>query len=1389
MKNLTAAIKQSHTDLLWVILLFVLLLPHNGQAQPEKLHKKKLVFDQLNEEQSLSQSSINCILQDSEGYLWIGTWSGLIRYDGYTTTVFHSENQPGKLQSNKILTLYEDQSGFLWIGTHMGGLFRYNKNNNTFEKFVHDEQDPTSLSNNNIRAIQEDASGNLWIGTEKGINILKKGSTGFLHITTKTAPTLTHDFITAIHRSANNEIWVGTEYGLNKLEGNAPYVFKSYLYDKDTVNFALHNHIYGITSLPTENGTGIWLTTKEGLKALINGALTNYRVPNKPQSYSLFSSLLVVPGDTPYLIAGSESGVSFFDVVAMQFDERIPTGSDKMNLSHGSVTSVYMDRGGVLWVGTKKGINKFDSYTKEFESFTVSQFDKTKSIITGVQLSATEGYWISTIGGGLYKFDGKSSFTKYTFVTKEENTFTEFVQTIYSDGKGSVWVGTAGAGVYHFNEHQLTTHEITSYNHYSTQTNPVLRDNYIMSITSDGRDNVLIGTWSGGLYKILQHGYVINYEDPRLSSAPIVVLYVDRSGTTWMGTRGNGFYSIKEDGKELIVEHYKRSETNSINDNFINCLYEDHAGIFWLATDGGLSSFDRRRNIFENYNIDGGPSNNVIVSILEDNDGKLWLAHWTGLTVIDPSDQSWMRNYDRNDHIMGGFYYNNVCVKSNEGQLLFAGSEGFNRIESRKIIQRPEDFPLVITQFDLFGKDVTHGEMVNDRVLLTQPLRNNSEIQLKHFENSIAFEFASLDFAAPLKIRYAYMLEGFNETWSYTNSERRFANYTNLNPGTYVFKVKASGIDGIWQEKYLQLTVVIHPPWWKTYWATVLYVLLGFALLYVFRKFVLLRANLLHDIKVERLQRENLEKLNKAKLDFFTNISHEFRTPLTLILGPAQSLLESGELNKQARNDITRISDNSQRLLRLVNQLLDFRKAESGNLNLKVSEGNIVRFIREIKLAFDALAEQMHIHFIMETTHENIKVWFDRDQFEKIMLNLLSNAFKHTPQGGTIVLEVNDKGNTVELLVKDSGKGIHQEHFEHIFQTFFSYDEDRQHSGTGIGLALSKSLVDMHHGNIDVESKEGEYTWFKITLKKGKSHFSKEEIQSWSDDLESMDHYPSLIDAEWDSIIQEEPTEKTGRSKSSLPKMLIVEDVSGVRAYIKSIFNNNYTIIEASQGEEGWDKAVTNIPDIIISDVMMPIMDGITLCRKLKHDKRTSHIPLILLTARTSLIYKLEGLETGADEYLTKPFNPRVLELKVRNLLQLRSRMHEAFKNSLILNIEPKKVTLNSADELFVQQIMESIELNMANAEFTIEHLCRDIAMSRMQLYRKLKALTGFSANEFIRCMRLKRAAQLLEQQQLTVAEVTYEVGFTDLPYFRECFKKMFGVTPSEYVQRNNIES
>jgi signal transduction histidine kinase/ligand-binding sensor domain-containing protein/DNA-binding response OmpR family regulator len=1366
--------------------LIVCLASSYAVAQPESIPGKTIFFDQLKESQSLSQSSINCVLQDREGFLWIGTWSGLIRYDGYKTTVFHSEDKPGKIHSNKILTIYEDHAGYLWIGTHMGGLFRYDKRRNTFDNYLNNPGDTASLSNNNVWAIQEDRNKDLWIGTEQGLNVMHADAKGFERVSTTNTPTLSQNFITSMHLSSTGDLWVGTESGLNKLmireeSGRNHYEFKRYLFDQQNPNYYLNNYIYDIDELKIEGKTTIWLSTLRGLVGLEDEIMTSYVVPGKPLSSSFFRSLLTVGGTKPFIIAGSEMGISLFDPATRKF--KADFVHPQSGLSHNTITSLYMDAGGVLWVGTKKGLNKYDSYAKDFKSFSTTEFDKSKNIITGVQALMNNNYLVSTIGGGLFRFDGKDAFKRIKLLTSDEPYYTDFVQTIHSDGKGNIWVGTAGAGVYNFNERDIDRDGVVKkYTHYSMKSADPLSDDYVMSFAEDQDKNIWVGLWRGGLNKISPDGKVTQIGNSLLTQAPIVVLHPDHTGTLWVGSRGNGFYRIKESNDGIKVKHYLSDSTskNSISNNFVNAIVEDHAGTLWIGTDEGLDSFDRRTEKFSQYNIEGGPSNKVIVSILEDNSGKLWLAHWNGLTVIDPADSVWMRNYDRNDRIMGGFLYNNVCVKNDDGDLIFAGSEGFNLIDTETIVTKPIQYPLAITQFDLFGKPVSFGEEINGRVLLDSPLVHNSNVVLKHFENSIAFEFSSLNYAAPEKIRYAYMLEGFSNEWNYTTSTRRFANYTNLSPGSYTFKVKATSTDGVWNDASDQVFITVQPPWWKMSWARVLYVVVTLMVLFVFRRFILLRANLIHSIKLERLQRENMEKLNKAKLQFFTNISHEFRTPLTLILGPAQSLLDLSDASKIQRSYALSISNNAQRLLRLVNQLLDFRKAESGNLKLSVSEGNIVSFTKEIKLSFDGLAEKLNVNFSLESSSPVLKLWFDRDQFEKIVFNLLSNAFKHTPEGGSITIKLQEAGESILLTIEDTGKGIKGENFENIFRTFFSYDDDKNHMGTGIGLALTKSLVDMHRGTIAVQSQEGVFTRFVITLKKGNGHFQAEEIQHLSGDIETLDHYPALVsdEASVSDSVSDNVLKPTGEFENTL---LIVEDNEGVRNYIRSIFEDRYTILEAANGKEGMNLAIENSPDLIISDAMMPVMDGITLCKKIKSDIKTSHIPVILLTARTSLIFKVEGLETGADDYVTKPFNPKVLELKVKNFIALRDRIRKMFQDNDVLNIEPRQVRLTSADEVFVEQIVQSIERNMSNPDFTVEDLGRDVGMSKTQLYRKLKALTNQSANEFIRTMRLKRAAQLLSQNQMTVAQVTYEVGFIDLPYFRECFKKMFGVTPSEY--------
>lgn len=1359
----------------------------SGYAQPASLLHKNIVFNQLPEKLGLSQSTINCMVQDRDGFIWIGTWSGLIRYDGYSSRIFQAENSPGKIKSNKILTIYEDRNGYLWIGTHRGGLFKYDKRNDTFTKFEFSETNATGLSNNNVWSLLEDQLGNLWVGTENGLNVFDPSTETFKKFFHQpdNSNSLTQNFITDLFLDSKHNLWVSTEYGLNKVVFvDYSYQFTQYVFNEDKDSKHLHNYIYQVGELKYNNQSSIWYTTKKGLKTIVNGVIENYQVPNKPLSYSFNRAMLVVEGRFPFIVVGSETGISFFDPINKKFNKSLDENEIKTNISHNTVTALMLDRGGVFWVGTKKGLNKYDSYSRNFEAYSTLLFDQTKSIITGIADAGNGKYWISTIGGGLFKFDGKN-FIRYRFAKRSENDFTDFIQTLLVDKTGNVWLGTAGSGVIRFHENENKVSQlITRYDQYFTQSKQALSDDYVMSLEEDNQGAIWVGTWSGGLNRITAGREVIQIAESALKKNPLVVMHADFAGVLWVGTRGDGLYKLKPTNSSIEVKHFSQQsdEATSLNNNFVNAIYEDHAGILWIGTEGGLNSFDRRVEKFSQQAGKNATVNRSIVSILEDESGKLWLAHWEGLMVIDPVDDKYYKYYDSHDRIMGGFFYNNVCLKDQSGLLLFGGADGFNRIDASVTNENPTHPKVIIKDFQLFGKTILFGEPVDDRIILDSSLLVTESIQLHYDQNSIGFEFAALDYAAPEKIQYAYMLQGFDEDWKYTDATKRYANYTNLDHGHYTFLVKSSNSDGVWNDNLTSLQIEISPPWWKTIWAFFGYVIIGGLVLYGFRMLVLMRVNLVHDIKLERVQRENMEKLNKAKLQFFTNISHEFRTPLTLIIGPAQHLLDLGEGGKFLREQLVNINTNAQRLLRLVNQLLDFRKVESGNLKLEVSEGNLVQFVKEIKLSFDALADQMNIKFECEASSNIIPLWFDRDQFEKILFNLLSNAFKHTPEGKSITIKIVEQEAEVVLVIEDTGHGIKLEHFDNIFQSFFSYDESRHHTGTGIGLALTRSLVDMHHGTIEVESEEGVFARFTIRLKKGKDHFDASEILKEVDNPEDIKQYPPIDEiTTQDNLNSPQPIP----SLKSLAKLLVVEDNHEVRAYLKSIFRNEYIVLEATNGKEGLDLALEETPDLIISDVMMPLMDGIELCRTLKSTLRTSHIPVILLTARTSLIFKVEGLETGADDYMTKPFTPKVLQLKVKNFLRSRAVLKKTFTDNEVLTIEPKRITLTSSDEKFITKALESLEENMSNPAYSVEDLGRYIGMSRMQLYRKLKALTGQSPNEFIRTIRLKRAAQLLEQKQLTVAEVTYEVGFNDLQYFRECFKKQFGVTPSEYTQRS----
>ncbi|MGL1885786.1 MAG: response regulator [Reichenbachiella sp.] len=1377
------------------IVYLLILVSQNVIAQPNKLLTKNIYFEQLEQELGLSHQTINCVLQDYEGYLWIATWSGLIKYDGYSTKVFRADNKlEGYLRSNKVVNLFESSDSTLWVCTRTGGLYRKSKGRDYFKQYTHDPNDPHSISNIHVWSMAEDLNGGLWVGTELGLNHFDPKTEKFKSwVQGDSVNTLSQSFITSLITDDKGQLWVGTEFGVNLLRDGTSDdpKFERIFYYEDSEYMGLHNYIYGLTYFENSGQSAVYWVTKMGLKKYSDGALASYEWNNKPSGFNLFRCLVLVESNDPIILVGSDRGLSMFNIKKSQF-ENFTGDSDKVvNLSQNTITSLLFDSKGILWAGTKKGLNKYDSYDNNIALIKTNDFDSTNSMITGANQLVNGDIWISTLGGGLFRFDdndGRKELNRYKIRIEGEVDFSDFIQKLNIDHEGNVWVGTAGAGLYVFDPKYVDdqTNEIRVYKSYNSESESGIFDNYIMSLSeSNSGGGMWVGTWSKGFFLINPLGEVIAFDDPRIMDKAIMSIQEGENGVLWLGTMGSGMIKVKIQNYEIVeYEEYKfRMESAGISNNFIGVIFVDSNHNLWVGTEDGLNMYNKKENRFELLNEKYPLLPKDVVSIVEDRSGLLWLATYDGVTLIDLSKEDlYVNHFDTKDRIQGGIFINGVGILLQNDQVLLGGSNGLNLIDPKDITQNSNHPNVVIDKVLIENKELMPDAITNGRVIIDKSINLIDTIYLDHSEDNISFEFTALHFANPGKVQYSYKLDGFDQEWNYTNAERRFARYTNMGDGVYVFYVKATNDDGIWSENSCQLTVVIAPPWWKTNWAIFGYVFLVLLFLALFRKLIFIRLNYEHDLKFERLEKENNEKLNKSRLQFFTNISHEFRTPLTLITGLVQQIMSQGKVGPHIQKQLKGVSLNTNRLERLINQLLDFRKAEYGSLKLRVAQGNFYKFVKEVKLSFDNLAEQRNIYLEFETSSNVIQAYFDRDQFEKIIFNLLSNAFKHSPEGATIKVQLSELEGTIILSVIDEGGGIAPDVMKHIFDRFYSGDQDTG-TGSGIGLALSKSLVTLHHGEITAENNDGKGAKFEVRIPKGKEHFEEEEIIIDFEDSDQVGLYQDVLVMNNEGGLGEDLMPPAHKDVSNLKRILLVEDNVEVRQLIKSLFQYDYAVFEAENGKEGLELAKENNPDLIISDVMMPVMDGFSLCKAIKKDLETSHIPVILLTARTSYIYNIEGLDKGADDYITKPFHIEILKLKVKNLIEARDQVHLMIEKSGHLKLEPKMITVTSADELFVQKSIEIIEEHMGNSEYTVVGFGKEIGLSRMQLYRKLKTLTGKSPNEFIRMMRIKRSAQLLRTGGLNVSEVAYQVGFTDPAYFRKCFKEQFGQTPISYVK------
>ncbi len=1401
------------------------------------LSAQNVVFQNLSVLDGLPDYHVKSIIQDSSGFIWFGTQNGLARYDGYEFKIFKNEpGNPESLSDNGIWVLCEGRSGCLWIGTQNGDLDRYDFRKNIFE---HRNICGSKAEGNYISCLHEDEKGNIWIGTyNKGLyrfNPSGKSVEHWLH-SDNDGNSLSNDFVNAIVSDDEGNLWIGTYSGLNKFNPSAGSpVFEKYFADKTNPNSLTDNLIWNITRSRTDPAI-FYISTYRGLtifdtKTRTFRKLLPLKHPENQFSNSIGSVVEKKSATGTELWLGGYGGLIKYDMLTKDTHQWHHNHKNPQSLISDRINDMLKDRSGVLWIATEDGVSRLSEKILKFggdalRNFSASDREAVNELEIG-SLAQSNGFIFLGTSQGLKYISFKNGKSRLVPVHQFDGIN---IWSLSPGNSNDLWIGTYGKGLYHLN---LTSFKSEKIN-FRSPTDRITPYNYVKSVYEDTRGRLWAGFWGGGLAVLnTKTGEKKIFRKESGSNSSISYNDVwkicrDGFGRIWIGTYGGGL-NLYDDRKGDAFYKISGAELKIIHNNILsiceqkNNLSNNNSTVLWIGTTDGLlkleiRNIDEFKDINEiiinskNYTEKDGLANGVVSDIVEDNAGNLWLATNYGLTEFIADSEKFI-NFSTDDGLTGNNFSTGDLLKTRSGEILAGNNRGLNIFNPENIKLSNYQPQIVFTGFLIRNKPAD----ISDNSPLKQDISYTEEITLDYNQNTFTFYYSSPDYNATHLIDYAYLMEGFDKEWILPG-RRNYASYTNLDPGKYVFKVKATNSDKVWNDTPAEISIIINPPWWKTSWAYSVYIFLILAGLTVIRKFQISRVELRNELKMREFEARKLQELESLKSRFFANLSHEFRTPLMLIKGPVEQLIENYAKQKHGRNgqeeQLRIIQRNSSKLQGLIDQLLELSQLEAASIPLKTKYENLTVLLKGIVNAFGYIAEQKNIEFNLACGEEILSAWVDRDKFEKIINNLLSNAFKFTRENGKISVSLGpDKKNANAVIrISDTGIGIPEDKLERIFDRFYQADDSSRKvfGGSGIGLALVKELVELHKWEISVKSEVDKGTEFTLSVPLGGSYLDEgeKELEENSGNenpvIQNGPQAAEVAGVKEDSVVKE----KSGETNSSgMLSILIVDDSADVRKYLsdvlKSFFESNKIIPEGSKsssgikdslsfiqkrlvlweaanGESGLKTAAEQMPDLIISDIMMPHMDGIEFCQKIKTDWETSHIPVILLTAKASAESKIEGLETGADDYLTKPFDSRELYVRVKNLLEQRRRLKDKFSKEI--KIDAEDVTTTSLDNEFLSRAVKIAEENISDAGFDSEAFAKEMFVSRSQLHRKLLAVTGRAPGEFLRLMRLKHAAKLLLENRYSVTQIALESGFNSPSHFTKAFRQQFNCLPSEFT-------